>query len=176
MDKLRDKILQKIHEGDVTMHSRAYYALKAAALLVIAAAVLVVSVFICNFIFFTLRFNGHESLLMRPGGLLLFLRFFPWELLLLDVALIALFDWLLRQFRFGYKRPMVYLVIGTLLVVFAGGYAIDRATDANDALLERADDNDLFWPFGELYEHARRPLPLQYQPESELEINEDEGM
>lgn len=156
------------------MHSRAYYMLRAGALLVIAAAVLVVSVFICNFIFFTLRFNGHESLLSEPGGLLLFLRFFPWELLVLDAVLIALFDWLLKQFRFGYKRPAVYLVLATLLIVLAGGYAIDRVTDANDTLLEKADDDDLLWPFGELYEHAHRPLPPQYRPDSEDEINEEE--
>ena len=79
MDKLQEKILNKIRQGDVVMRPRLYFTLRAVALVFVALAVLVLSIFICNFIFFTIRLNGHESLLARPGGLLLFLRFFPLE-------------------------------------------------------------------------------------------------
>ncbi|HEV7449094.1 MAG TPA: hypothetical protein VGP13_00955 [Candidatus Paceibacterota bacterium] len=166
MDNLQDTILQKIRDGKLTMRPRFYFTLKAAALVLVALGVLVVSIFLCNFIFFIIRINGHESLLARPGGIFLFLRFFPWGLLVIDAALIVLLEVLLKSFRFGYKSPIVYTTIAVLAVVIPLGFAIDRATDINDRVLERADHHGLPPPFGELYEHAHRPLPAEFLPEN----------
>lgn len=162
---LQDKIIKKIQDGEVRMRPRLYFVLRAVALAAVVLATLVVSVFICNFLFFTLRLNGHESLLARPGGFLLFLRFFPWELLALDILLLALLDWLVRKFGFGYRTPLVYIAILSLALVFSMGFAIDRATDLNDRVLRHADDDDLPFPFGGVYERARRPLPPGFRPD-----------
>lgn len=166
---LQDKVLSKIKHGELTMRPRAYFVLKAAALVAVAFAVLVVSVFICNFIFFILRLNGHESLLGRPGGLWLFLRFFPWGLLILDALLFALLGWLIKQFRFGYSTPFVYLGLLSLALVVSLGFAIDRATDINDRALESADHDDLPFPFGDFYEYAHSPLPPEFTIPSQEE-------
>lgn len=164
MDNLQEKILRKIRQGEVVMRPRIYFTLRAAALAAVALAVLILSVFICNFIFFTLRLNGHESLLARPGGLLLFLRFFPWELLVLDAAFIILLEWMLKQFKFAYQKPTVYLAFSLLVVVLSAGFALDRGTRFNDAFLDRADHGGLPYPFGDVYQHAHRPLPPGLRP------------
>ncbi len=164
MNDLKEKILKKIREGEVVMRPKYHFTLRAAALVLVALAVLVVSVFICNVLFFVLRLNGHESLLGRPGGLLLFLRFFPWELLALDVALILLLEWMLARFKFAYQKPTLYLALALVVVVISAGFALDRGTLFNDRVLMRADRGGLPPPFIQIYEGSRRPLPPEFRP------------
>lgn len=173
MDKLQEKILQKIREGEVVMRPKLYFTLRAVALVLVTLAVLALSVFICNFIFFTLRLNGHESLLSRPGGLFLFLRFFPWGLVVLDVALVFLLEWMLRQFKFAYQRPTLYLSLALVAVVLSAGFVIDRGTPFNDRILMRADRGGLPPPFVQIYEGSRRPLPPEFRTIIKREINPD---
>jgi hypothetical protein len=67
-------------------------------------------------------------------------------------------EWLVREFRFGYKIPVLYLLFGIFVLTAATALAIDRGTDINDRLLVHADRNEL--PFGgDFYEGARRPMP-----------------
>jgi hypothetical protein len=90
----------------------------------------------------------------------------------MDVAFLVLLEYLLKQFSFGYRSPVVYTALIALVVVVSLGFAIDRATDINDHVLERADENDLPFPFGDFYEHAHRPLPPGLRPQPRLEVDE----
>lgn len=164
MNDLKEKILAKIREGEVVMRPKVYFTLRAAALMLVALVVLTLSVFICNFIFFTLRLNGHESLLGRPGGLFLFLRFFPWGLLVIDIALIFLLEWMLKSFKFAYQKPTLYLALALVAVVLSAGFVIDRGTPFNDRVLMWADRGGLPPPFVQIYEGSRRPLPEEFRP------------
>jgi hypothetical protein len=156
---MRERLLQKIELQELSMRPKVYFTLRVVALVLLALAVLVVSILILNFILFSLRINSHESLLsFGPRGVLVFLQFFPWWLLLLDVALISLVEWLLRGFRFGYKIPVLYLLLGVIAITTVSALLIDRGTNVNDRLLGRADRHEL--PFvGEFIEHARQPRP-----------------
>lgn len=176
MDDLKQKILTKIREGEVVMRPRFYFTLKAAALALVALAVLALSVFICNFIFFMIRLNGHESLLAHPGGFFLFLRFFPWELLALDVALVLFLEWMLKRFKFAYQKPTLYLALALVVVVLSAGFAIDRGTRFNDRVLMRADRGGLPPPFVQIYEGSRRPLPPQFRPRMHSNTTEATGL
>jgi hypothetical protein len=77
---------------------------------------------------------------------------------LADVFLVALLERLLRQFRFGYKVPVLYLLIGLFALTIASAFALDRGTGLNDRLLHRADRNELYFA-GPVFEAARRPMP-----------------
>lgn len=155
----KEQILQKIRSQEISMRPKLYFTLQLAALAVVAFLILVLSVFIFNFLLFTIRINSHDALLgFGPRGLVAFLRFFPWELLVLDVALIVGLQWMLRTFKFGYKTPAVYLLLGLLGASMTLGYVLDRETVLNDHFLDEADHHHM-GPFGDLYGHARRPLP-----------------
>jgi hypothetical protein len=157
---IRDHVLGKIRSKEVAMRSRAYFTVKIAILAAVALAILVISAFLFNIILFGLRLNGHESLLgFGSRGILLFFSILPWWLLVFDILLIVLLEWLIRHFRFGSRSPVIYIVLGILVVVVCGGFYVDRATDWNDRLLEQADANDLPPFLGDVYEHARRPMP-----------------
>jgi hypothetical protein len=158
---IQQSVLAKIQQHEVRMRPRIFFMLKIASIIILTVLVLVLSILICNFIFFTIRLNGHDALLSFGGsGILLFLQFFPWDLFFLDaIALFCL--WLLvRQFKFGYRSPWLYALMLLLVVSVLGGAALDRATPLNDSLLHQADAGHLPPPLGELYTHSRHlPMP-----------------
>ncbi len=133
MSTLKDKILSDIKAGNVAMRPRLVYAAQLVALSVTAFLIVLTTVFIANFVFFMLRASSHEALLgFGMSGVEVFLWHFPWGLALTNGALVLLFQWLFRKFKFGYLTPVAYTVL--VLVLGAGvlGFAIDRATSFND--------------------------------------------
>ena len=162
---MRDRVLGRIRSGEISMRSKTFFIVKLIALIFSALLALVISVLIFTFIFFTLRVNIHNSFaFMGPRTIFFLLHFFPWYLLILDVALIALTEWLMRDFKFAYRSPLLYVLLLAFALVLALGLFIDRATDFNDRMLQHAHDHRLPPPINGMYEHA--------QHEEILEINE----
>lgn len=155
---LRDSILSKIQSEKIAMRPRLYFTLQIAAVAIIAIVVLLLSIFIFNFILFSIRINSHDVFLsFGPRGIKSFFVFFPWPLLVLDIAFIALLEWLIRKFRFGYRLPMLYLLGAIIALTFVAGLAIDRGTPFNDRMLVRAGGPGLPPPIGMMYRGSERP-------------------
>src|SRR4051812_23632551 len=94
-DSLRDSILSRIKTEQIAMRPRLYFTLQLAAVAVVALSTLLCTIFIFNFIVFSIRINGHDAFLQFGArGLSNFLLFFPWVILVLDIALVALLEWL----------------------------------------------------------------------------------
>lgn len=160
--KMKDAILKRIQREKVTMRPKAYFTLKLLALILVAAAILFISVLLATFILFSLRINGHESLLgFGSRGFFAFLHLFPWMLLIIDGVLIIFLEWLLKKFKFGYKSPTLYLLLGILVVTAGVAIILDRHTPLNDRLLNRADVQGLPPPLNDFYEGARRSHSLE---------------
>jgi hypothetical protein len=156
MTNLKDKLMKEIKAGEVTMTPRIRFTLQWMTLVATSVAILAITVFIVNFIFFSIRLNSSETLLrFGPQGFGAFLFFFPWPLAILDVGLVFLLQWLLRHFKLGYRVPLLYLIGG--LVVGAGmiGFALDRATPFNDRMHEGR--GRLPGPMRGMYDGAHRP-------------------
>src|ERR1041385_3285643 len=150
---IREAVLAKIKKEQVTPHPRAYFVLQIIALAAVSLAVLGISVFLCNFIFFAIRISGSRELLgFGNRGLAIFFHVFPWWLLVLDIGLIVLLEGLLRRFRFGYRSPILYLLFALLVITISTGYTLDRATLFNDFLHDRAHEHRLPGPLNFLYE------------------------
>jgi hypothetical protein len=114
------------------------------------------SIFIFNFILFSIRINSHDAFLaFGPRGIQGFLIFFPWLTLMLDVVMIVILEWLIRKFRFGYRIPMLYIVGAILALTFVAGFALDRGTYFNDRLMDRAEHEGLPPPLAFMYHGAR---------------------
>jgi hypothetical protein len=157
---LKESVLEKIKANAAPMRSGSYFAGQIFILGIVAVFVLVFSVAICNFILFNLGLNGPGSFFaLGIHGFFEFLEVFPWGLLILDVLCIALLEWLLRKFRFGYKSPMLYLLFGILVIVIALSLLIDCATPFNDDLLHSADQHQLPPPFRNFIEGERQQPP-----------------
>ena len=152
---MKDRILGRIRRGEVAMHSQSFFTLKLVALLLASFLALVVSVLLFTFIFFTVRVNIHSSFaVLGPRTLFFLFHFFPWHLVMLDVALIALTEWLLRDFKFAYRSPFLYLLFAVFAFVLALGLFIDRVTPFSDRMLEHAHAHHLPPPINDMYEYA----------------------
>ncbi len=137
------------------MRPRAYFVAKVAVLALVAVAIVLVSIFLLNFILFSIRISSQDALLgFGARGLAAFLALFPWGLLIIDVLLIAGAQWLVREFKAGYTLPISYVLMGLLAAVIVGGAFLDRA-GLNDQLLERFERDELHGPLGDLYKSAR---------------------
>ncbi|MEK7530798.1 MAG: hypothetical protein AAB573_02925 [Patescibacteria group bacterium] len=136
-ENIKNSILEKIRTKEVSMRPKIYFALRVAALVATSIAMLLVTVFIINFISFSIRINSHEALLgFGPRGIEAFLLFFPWELLAFDIALVLLLVWLMRSFRFGYMTPALYLGAGLFALILVSGVLIDRGSTLNDHFIQ----------------------------------------
>lgn len=141
------------------MRPKVYFTIKVASIIVLALVVLLISVFILNFILFSIRINGHDALLgFGPRGWGAFLHFFPWGLLLADIIFVVVLERLVRYFRFGYKVPTLYLLGGLLTSALLLGFIIDRGTDMNDRLLRQSDQHRGHPAFIDIYGGVRHPL------------------
>jgi hypothetical protein len=159
---LKQRILSQIAANGVPQHSRSYYLAKLVVLAVVAIAILLTSVGIINFILFSLRLSGQSALLgFGSRGYMTFFALFPWYLIILDILFIALLEWLLRQFRFGYQRSVLFLLIGIIALSLSLGLILDRATDVNDRILNHADTIGLPAPFQGIVESARQGSPKE---------------
>lgn len=157
-NNFKDRVLEKIRSGQVHMHPRLYFALKAALLVVVTALVVVTSAVLISFILFSVRVSNHLFLLgFGARGWQVFLFLFPWKILVLDFLLVLALGWLLRHFHFGYRSPLLYVLAGAMVVSVAAGLLLN-VTPFHRALLHRADRRQLPW-FGGLYENLRRPPP-----------------
>lgn len=153
---VRKNVLEKIRTGDVHMKSGARFVVQVAVLIVVAGLVLITSSVLASYIFFSLRVSGHQFLLgFGFAGVVLFLALFPWILSLVDIVLLFLFDWLLKRFKFGYRTPIVFLLLLTAVATIIVGFVINL-TPLHSSLLIRAEDGDL--PIiGNFYENLRHP-------------------
>ncbi len=157
---VRDSVLAQISSNQVRMRSRTFFVLRIIGIIVLALAILALSIAIVNFLSFTFRVNGQGSLLRFGGqGILIFLQVFPWPLLILDFVFLFFLERLLRVFRFGYRSPVLYLFIGIVLVAAVSGVLLDRGTPLNDDLLHQADNGHLPPPLGALYQGSRHAPP-----------------
>lgn len=126
---IKAEILHKIQSGEVKMRPKAFFVMKVAVLVFVAFVTFVVSVLLVSYTWFSMRAGGHFFLLGFGGrGLFEFFLVFPWLILLLDIALIFFLDWLLKRFKFGYHNPVLYIFIGSLLLITAGGTILNMTS------------------------------------------------
>lgn len=157
---LKDKVLARIEQGEVRMHSRLYFIVQIVAIAVLSVFALAVSAFLINFILFAVYTGGHDSLLgFGTRGLFIFLLIFPWKWLAIDVVLLGLVAVLIRRFRFGYSRSLLFLSFGIIFIAVVLGITLERGTTINDDLLERADHDALPAPLGTFYQSVRAQPP-----------------
>ncbi len=152
----KERVFASIAERDIKIHPKIYFVVRIVLLAIVACMTLLVSVFIINYVFFSLRISGRNMLLgFGSQGWIWFFAYFPWALLAVDVILVGLLEWLLKQFRFGYRSPTLYLLIVLFAVTISAGYFMNRISGIDDALLRQADLHYLGGPLGQAYESVR---------------------
>lgn len=114
---IQEKILENIRTEKIHMRPKFYFTLVFIALVLVSVFVFCITAFIFSYIVFSVRASSDLFLLgFGFRGFILFLLFFPWVYVILNIILICLLEWLVRRFSFGYKHSIV-LVFAVITVV-----------------------------------------------------------
>jgi hypothetical protein len=148
---IKTKVLDKIEKGDVHKRPKAYFIAQVLLITLLCVMGAALSIFILSFMIFSFYQSGEQFLLgFGTQGVITFFALFPWMLLILDILLFVFIEWLLRYFKFGYRIPVVWGLLGILGIALFGGIIVSL-TSLHSTLLQKADQDGL--PIiGELYE------------------------
>ncbi len=150
-------IIEKIKKGEIKMRPKWHFILKTLLVILGAVVACLFALFLVSFIFFSVR---------GARGPLPALFALPWILVFLSVILIVVLELLVRYFSFGYRRPILYTVLGIIIVVMLGSMLISR-TRMHYFFLEREERGEfpimrpLYHGFGrpELRDFGRPEMP-----------------
>lgn len=152
---IKNAVFEKIESGEVSMRSKNFFLFKVILLIFTVIVALIVSSLLVSYILFSITVGGHINLLgYGAKGIYEFFMVFPWIIFLVDVALLLFIDWQLKSFRFGYNSPVIYLFLGTFMIITIFGSLINF-TSFHMGMMRRAEDRRL--PVaGSLYSGLRR--------------------
>ncbi len=124
---IKDIVLSKIESGKAKMKPRWHFILKA-SLMVLGAIILALALlYLSSFIVFVLRQTG---VLFAPAfglrGIGAFLFSIPWLLVITTLVFLVLLAVLVRQYSFTYRKPLVYSLLGLVILVIIGTFIIPR--------------------------------------------------
>lgn len=142
---ISEKILEKIKFGQIKMRPRLYFVFKLVLLIFGVLLALGLALFLTSFFFFTLRM----------GGIWFDLRG-PWSVLLFVLVLVILLEILLSRFKFAYQRPLIYSLLGLLLLLVLFGWGLDR-TDMHSRMMRQTERGRYPW-MGRFYRGYRMPM------------------
>jgi hypothetical protein len=141
---IKKNVLGKINSNEVKMIPKFRFTIRLIGLIFLVILTLVVSSLLVSYILFTLKISGQLFLLgFGLKGLQVFIFLFPWVFLFVDILLIFLLGWFLKQFSFIYHKPLLYLVFGTLFTIAIVGYVINL-TSVHGNLLRMSQNRQLF--------------------------------
>jgi len=140
---IKEEILSRIREGKTAMVPRWRFVVRAVLMAMGAIVSALVILFVISFVVFAIR-QTRVSFLPAFGsrGVGLFLTSLPWLLILLALLFIAVFEILIRRYAFAYRRPMLFSLVGVLLLM-AGGTAIISLSRFHESLFEYAQNKQL---------------------------------
>jgi hypothetical protein len=134
----KDKIIQSIRSGTLKIRPRWHFILKSILLVSGVVLILIGLVSLFSFIIFILNQTG-LWFVPRFGfrGVETFLISLPWILIFTSLIFIVSFEILIRKYRFGYKRPLMYSILAVISFAAIGGLAL-ASTSVHSEFYKRA--------------------------------------
>lgn len=147
---MQHTVLEKIKSGEVAMKPRWHFVLKGALALVGLALLALALLYTVSFIVFMLHQNGVLFVPMFGiHGVLVFIASSPWLLIALAAVFVMLLEVLVCKYSFGYKKPLLYTVLGIVFFAAVGSFFI--AQTPMHGMLKRFADEDRLPVMGKLY-------------------------
>lgn len=166
---IKNVVLEKILQGDVTAHSKTYFFLKNTLLV---SAIIITSLFlffVVSFIIFTLQESELWYLPMFGfRGVQVLLGNFPWVLTLIVLFFIGILEILVSRYGFAYRRPLLYSALAVIFIVISTSFLV-RLTPLHDAIYSRIEKGGM--PMARpLYDEYAKPKTKDFYPGTVIEI------
>lgn len=155
MNDIKNAILEKIQRGEVSMRPRWHFVLHTAFLVVGALIAAVLSIYLASFILYALMKSG---LVFAPQfgahGFMFFVASTPWILIGLVGVFLGILYLLVTKFSWSYRQPLIYSLIGVVLLVIAASSFI-QYMEFHSRVRDYAERNGVpgIVPFFERLEH-----------------------
>lgn len=109
VSQFKDKILEKIKSEEVKMKPKMYFVFTSMLYIVGLTLGTIFTVYLLSFLlyFFTSQSLEHTRN-FGLYGIKIFLISLPWIIILLSIILFIILEILVRHFKFGYKKPIIY--------------------------------------------------------------------
>jgi len=156
-NSLKEKILNKIKHDDIKMKPKMHFVFRIAAFLFFLILVFVAIVYFLSFIFFVVFKMNSGSALMGFGfrGIESIFSALPWVLILIVLFFVVIFEVMLVKFKFAYRRPVVYSLLGVIVLFFALSFLIHRTSfHANLLMLNKERGLPALGPLYEQYQRV----------------------
>ncbi len=119
---MREKVIAAIKEGQTTMRPKWHFILERTLFIIGAVITLLALLYVASFILFTLWQSGlWFAPLFGSRGWFTFFRSLPWVLIALSALFTIILEILVRRYSFAYRKPLLYSLLGVLLIIFIGG-------------------------------------------------------
>ncbi len=134
MDSQPNDILEKIESGELKKKSRRQFLLQTALAALGTALLLMAAIFLISFVF-ELLVSQSFSFFPYAGkqGFGFYLEMFPWIPVFGGILLIVILGFMLQQYSFVYRQPLVYLLLGIIAVLAAATFVL-HVTSFHDRL------------------------------------------
>ena len=115
-------VLKAIASGEVAMRPRWHFVLKTALVSTGGVIVLCAVLYLASFVIFVSRQTGGSFVpIFGSRGWYHFFISLPWVLILLSFIFVIILEILVRRYSFGYRQPLLFSVMGIVVIVVAGG-------------------------------------------------------
>jgi hypothetical protein len=130
---IKKEVLEKIAKKEVAVRPKTFFAVLNAILAIILISIGAVAVYLWNLSFYLPRRGlTPEEMMDRP----IVLASIPWGLVILGASLVVLLSYLYIKHEGGYKKNILWTIVGISILLIFGGAAIS-ATRLNEALERR---------------------------------------
>lgn len=161
---LEKNVMDAIHSGRVHMRPRWKFVLSGVLAALGVVILLCTLLYITSFTFFMLRQTGAYFVpIFGWPGLFAFFAALPFILIVLLVLFLVVLEVLVRRYRVGYRTPLLVSVFAILIIVFVGGYAIERTHIHSDLLMQARGPGGLPPPIGMIYRAGAQHVPNIYR-------------
>jgi uncharacterized membrane protein len=132
LNKTTTEVMSKIHEGQIKMRPRLYFAIGYILTIVGLAFSFITSIFFVGLTRFAFRSHGP----MGEYRLDNMISSFEWWIPVLAILGLVIGIWLLRRYDFSYKINFKAFVIGLVVSILIAGWIVDL-TGVNDNWFRR---------------------------------------
>lgn len=135
---IQDKISEAIKKGEVAMKPRWHFAMKSTLALVGATLLVLALIHVVSLGLFVIQQNGTW---FAPSfgfsGIGVFATSLPWMIIILVLIFVVLLEFIVKHYRFAYRRPLLYSVLTIIVFAAIGGIAVAK-TPLHQRLEEQA--------------------------------------
>ena len=169
---IKKAVLNKIEINSIKPHSKFYFTLQNALLILAIIVIFLILLFITSSIFFTLKTSELWFLpVFGIRGIEIFITNFPWILVFIIIIFTILLETLANRFNFVFLRPLSYSISAIVFIVVVFGFFLNN-TPLHSFIYKKAKQGNfpIVKPF---YDDLTKPNPVNFNPGTALDEIKD---